>query len=77
MQEGMIMQIGYKLAAELGDGLFATDPDGDLLRNWRKLGDSGLAYAEVPLAWAPDEDTAAQAVLEKTRPGKSSPAVPT
>jgi hypothetical protein len=28
---------------------------------------SGPAHAEVPLAWAPDEDTAARAVLAKTR----------
>jgi G6PDH family F420-dependent oxidoreductase len=55
------------IAAELGDGLFATDPDGDLVQSWQRLGGSGPAYAEVPVAWAHDEDTAAQAVLEKTR----------
>ncbi|MDQ2815976.1 MAG: TIGR03557 family F420-dependent LLM class oxidoreductase [Actinomycetota bacterium] len=55
-----------KIAAELGDGLFATDPDADLVRTWQRLGGSGPAYAEVPLAWAPDEDSAVQAVLEKT-----------
>lgn len=37
------------------------------MRNWHRLGGSGPAYAEVPVAWAADEDTAAQAVLEKTR----------
>jgi G6PDH family F420-dependent oxidoreductase len=56
-----------RIAAELGDGLFATEPDGDLVAGWQKLGGSGPAYAEMPLAWAPDEDTAARAVLEKTR----------
>jgi G6PDH family F420-dependent oxidoreductase len=54
-----------QLAADLGDGLFATEPAGDLLRSWHELGGHGPAYAEVPLAWAPDEDTAVQAVLEK------------
>ena len=51
----------------VGDGLFATEPDGNLVRSWRNLGGSGPAYAEMPLAWAADEDKAAQAVLEKSR----------
>ncbi len=55
------------IAADLGDGLFAVEPDGDLVSTWQRLGGSGPAYAEIPLAWAPDEDTAAQAVLEKNR----------
>jgi G6PDH family F420-dependent oxidoreductase len=56
-----------KIAAELGDGLFATEPKGDLVSTWKRLGGAGPAYAELPLAWAPDEDTAAQAALEKNR----------
>jgi G6PDH family F420-dependent oxidoreductase len=56
-----------KIAAELGDGLFATEPKGDLVSTWHRLGGHGPAYAEVPLAWAPDEDAAVQAVLEKTK----------
>jgi G6PDH family F420-dependent oxidoreductase len=55
------------IAADLGDGLFAVEPDGDLVSTWQRLGGSGPAYAEIPLAWAPDDDTAAQAVLEKNR----------
>jgi G6PDH family F420-dependent oxidoreductase len=55
------------IAADLGDGLFAVEPGGDLVSTWQRLGGSGPAYAEIPLAWAPDEDTAAQAVLEKNR----------
>ena len=55
-----------KIAAELGDGLFATEPKGDLVETWRRLGGSGPAYAEIPVAWAPDEDSAVQAVLEKS-----------
>jgi G6PDH family F420-dependent oxidoreductase len=54
-----------KIAAELGDGLFATEPDGDLVSTWHRLGGHGPAYAEVPVAWAPDEETAVRAVLEK------------
>ena len=56
-----------RIAAELGDGLFATEPDGELVGGWQKLGGSGPVYGEVPLAWAPDEDTAARAVVEKSR----------
>ena len=41
-----------RIAADLGDGLFATEPDGDLVRTWHDLGGSGPAYAEMPLAWA-------------------------
>jgi G6PDH family F420-dependent oxidoreductase len=59
--------VSARIAAELGDGLFATEPDADLVSGWQNLGGVGPAYAELPLAWAPDEDTAARAVLEKSR----------
>ena len=59
--------VSARIAAELGDGLFATEPDSDLVGTWAKLGGSGPAYGEMPLAWAPDEDSAARAVLEKNR----------
>jgi G6PDH family F420-dependent oxidoreductase len=55
------------IAAEIGDGLFATEPKPHLVEAYAKGGGSGPKYAEVPLAWAPDEDTAAHAVLETTR----------
>jgi G6PDH family F420-dependent oxidoreductase len=55
------------IAAELGDGLFATEPKPDLVERYRKAGGSGPRYAEVPLAWAPDEQQAARAVVEKSR----------
>jgi G6PDH family F420-dependent oxidoreductase len=55
-----------RIAADLGDGLFATEPDGDLVRAWQQLGGHGPAYAEIPLAWAPDEESAVAAVLEKS-----------
>ncbi|GAA1756033.1 MULTISPECIES: TIGR03557 family F420-dependent LLM class oxidoreductase [Streptomonospora] len=46
------------LAAEQGDALFATEPDHALTRAYRHAGGSGPRYAEVPLSWAPDEETA-------------------
>jgi G6PDH family F420-dependent oxidoreductase len=55
-----------RIAAELGDGLFAVEPDGELVSTWRRLGGRGPAYAEIPLAWAQDEDAAVAAVLEKS-----------
>jgi G6PDH family F420-dependent oxidoreductase len=58
-----------KLAAELGDGLFATDPDRDLVDRFGEAGGSGPKYCEVPLAWAEDADAAAESVHEKFRFG--------
>ncbi len=55
------------IAAELGDGLFATEPRSDLVEAFHGAGGSGPLYCEAPLAWAPDEDTAAQALLETSR----------
>jgi len=59
--------VAARIAAELGDGLFATDPDASLVEAYAGAGGSGPRYAEVPLAWARDEDTAAQEALEKAR----------
>ncbi len=56
-----------RLAAELGDGLFVTEPRADLVEAYRGAGGSGPLYCEAPLAWAPDEDTAAQTLLETSR----------
>jgi G6PDH family F420-dependent oxidoreductase len=55
------------IAAELGDGLFATEPKPGLVKAYQAAGGSGPRYSEVPLAWAPDADTAAEAALETTR----------
>jgi G6PDH family F420-dependent oxidoreductase len=55
------------IAAELGDGLFATEPKPGIVQSFVAAGGSGPRYAEVPLAWAPDEDTAARAVRDTTR----------
>ena len=53
------------IAAELGDGLFATEPKPELVEQYRAKGGDGVRYAEVPLAFAPTPSEAAQAVLEK------------
>jgi len=47
-----------RVAAELGDAVFATEPNPDLVRAYREAGGSGPRYAEVPLSWASDEQTA-------------------
>lgn len=55
------------MAAELGDGLFATEPEPELTRSYAAAGGTGRCYGEVPVAWARDEHTAARAALETTR----------
>lgn len=49
------------LAAQHGDGLFATDPDADLVTGYRDAGGTGPLFAEAPLAWAPTEAAAVKA----------------
>lgn len=56
-----------RIAAELGDGLFTTEPDVGLLEAYRRAGGDGPAYAEVPMAWAPDEESGAKAAHETSR----------
>ena len=56
-----------RLAAELGDGLFATEPEASIVEHYRRAERSGPRYAEVPLAWATDEQQAVQAVLQTSR----------
>ncbi len=58
-----------RIAAELGDALFATEPDADLMARYREVGGTGAGYAEAPLAWAPDVDSAAKAALSTNRWG--------
>jgi G6PDH family F420-dependent oxidoreductase len=60
---------GAKIAAELGDGIFATDPDADLVNAYREAGGDGVKYVEVPLAWAPDEKAAAESAHQLFRFG--------
>ena len=56
-----------ELAAELGDGLFATEPRSDLVESYTGAGGAGPRYAEVPMAWAPTEEAGVQEVLRTTR----------
>lgn len=56
-----------RIAAELGDGLFATEDKAEIVRHYREAGGEGPGYVEVPMAWAPDERTAAKAVRETSR----------
>ncbi|RVW00310.1 TIGR03557 family F420-dependent LLM class oxidoreductase [Rhodococcus xishaensis] len=48
------------LAAELGDGIFATASKPELLRAYVKAGGSGPKYAALPISWARDEHTAVE-----------------
>lgn len=59
------------LAAELGDGLFATEPDPELPQAYEAAGGDGPRYVEVPLAVADDEETALQRAWEGFRFGLS------
>jgi G6PDH family F420-dependent oxidoreductase len=56
-----------RLAAELGDALFATEPKPDIVREYRHAGGGGPRYAEVPLAFAPDPSSGARAALRTNR----------
>ncbi|HZZ48422.1 MAG TPA: TIGR03557 family F420-dependent LLM class oxidoreductase, partial [Pseudonocardia sp.] len=58
-----------ELAARHGDALFATEPRAELVEAYREHGGRGPRYAEVPLAWAKDEDTAAASAREMFRFG--------
>ncbi|MEV1144972.1 TIGR03557 family F420-dependent LLM class oxidoreductase [Micromonospora sp. NPDC049799] len=55
------------LAAELGDGLFVTEPKDSIVEHYRKAGGRGPRYAEVPMAWATDDRQAVEAVLQTSR----------
>lgn len=58
-----------RIAAELGDGIFATDPDPELTNAYAEAGGTGPKYGEVPLSWAPDESDAISSAHEKFRFG--------
>ncbi|GAA4875558.1 LLM class F420-dependent oxidoreductase [Serinicoccus chungangensis] len=61
-----------RLAADLGDGIFTTDPDASLIEAFEQAGGSGPRYTEVPLAWAPDEQSAAESAHRMFRFGLGS-----
>jgi G6PDH family F420-dependent oxidoreductase len=54
------------MAAELGGGLFATEPRADLVQTYQGAGGSGPKYAEVPFAWATTEEAGVQQALKTT-----------
>lgn len=56
-----------RLAAELGDGLFSTEPDPELVENYRQAGGSGPRYAELGVAFAETERDGAAAALSTNR----------
>ncbi|MEU4195388.1 TIGR03557 family F420-dependent LLM class oxidoreductase [Kribbella sp. NPDC026611] len=58
-----------RLAAELGDALFVTEPDADLVTAYGEAGGDGPRYAEVPLAWAATEEDAAESARRLFRFG--------
>jgi G6PDH family F420-dependent oxidoreductase len=60
---------GAGIAADLGDGIFATDPDPELVTAYADAGGDGAKYTEVPLAWAPDEGAAAESAHKLFRFG--------
>jgi G6PDH family F420-dependent oxidoreductase len=52
------------VATDLGDGLFAVEPDADLVSGFRSAGGTGPIYGEVSMAWGPDADAAAAAAAK-------------
>ena len=56
-----------RLAQELGDGIFAVEPDPELVPDFRSSGKTGPAFAEVPLSYAADEQSAIDSALETGR----------
>ena len=48
------------LAARAGDGLFATDPDSELIAAYHDAGGAGPLYCEVPIAYADSEAQGAE-----------------
>lgn len=56
-----------RLAAELGDALFSSEPKASIVEHYRKAGGRGPCYSEVSLAWARDEQQAVQAALKTNR----------
>jgi G6PDH family F420-dependent oxidoreductase len=57
------------LAAELGDGIFSTEPDASLVEAWTAAGGDGPRYAEAPTAFAPDARTGAESAHRAFRFG--------
>ncbi|MFC0627497.1 TIGR03557 family F420-dependent LLM class oxidoreductase [Kribbella deserti] len=58
-----------RIAGELGDAMFVTEPRDDLIDAYRQAGGNGPLYAEVPLAWAPTEQAGAESAHKLFRFG--------
>jgi G6PDH family F420-dependent oxidoreductase len=56
-----------EVAAELGDGLFGTEADAELLDAYRDAGGTGPRYGEVGLAWAEHEEDAVRAAFASAK----------
>ncbi|HEX6968692.1 MAG TPA: TIGR03557 family F420-dependent LLM class oxidoreductase [Micromonosporaceae bacterium] len=56
-----------RLAAELGDGIIATEPKARLVDAYREAGGTGPRYCEVGISWARDEQQAIRAALDTSR----------
>lgn len=56
-----------RLAGELGDGVFATEPRGDLVEAFRNAGGEGPAYAEIATAWGTSPQAAAETAWQTHR----------
>jgi alkanesulfonate monooxygenase SsuD/methylene tetrahydromethanopterin reductase-like flavin-dependent oxidoreductase (luciferase family) len=61
--------VAAQVAVGLGDAIFATEPEAELVEAYRKAGGDGPRYGEVPLAWAPDEATAVESAHRLIRFG--------
>ncbi|MDD7922541.1 TIGR03557 family F420-dependent LLM class oxidoreductase [Actinomycetospora chibensis] len=57
------------LAAELGDGIFTTEPRTDLIEAFTAAGGTGPRYTEVPIAYAPTEQEGAESARRLFRFG--------
>ena len=53
-----------EVAAEIGDGLWCTSPDADVVQAYEKSGGAGPRYAQISLCWAEDEQKAARTVKQ-------------
>jgi G6PDH family F420-dependent oxidoreductase len=56
-----------RLAGEKSAGLFATEPNHELIKTWKEAGGKGALFAEVALCWAPDEAEAVRIAHERFR----------
>jgi coenzyme F420-dependent glucose-6-phosphate dehydrogenase len=56
-----------ELAGRLGDALVSTDPDEEIVSNYRESGGAGPLYGQVRLCWAADEDEAKETAFRLWR----------